>query len=297
MELLSVPGELLGTGSYGNVFKIYHNDVEYAVKRQKTDSSSLFYAAVREEFCGGFKHCNLITRHSSVWSNYQWCGVYEMGVPLDTYAPHHKVLWDITSGLAFLHARGIVHRDITPGNIVSVGQRYKIIDFGLARPMSLTSRCQTPDMVTLNCRPIEILHGHRTDARCDVWSLGVICLSLNRQHAVFTGGKKNMIRQYSLLSFDYQEKIYSKMLCGLDERFTSFQLCDALGLSYTLDTGVSVPYIKGDHLRTVLGHDVNIDKYSKDGFGYHTNGSSASASSGASSGSGSGSGPSTVSTS
>lgn len=265
VELLSVEGKLLGTGSYGNVFQIRHNGVVYAVKRQKTDSTSLFYAAVREEFCGGYQHPNLITRYSSVWTNYQWCGVYELGIPLSTRAPHHRVLWDIIAGLAFLHARGIVHRDITPGNIVSVGSRYKIIDFGLARPMSLTSECQTPDMVTLSCRPIEIMQGQTTDARCDVWSLGVICLSLNRQCAVFTGKKKDIMQQYSELTFDYQETVYSKMLCALDKRYTSFQLCDALGLAYTLDDA-TVPYIKGDHLRAVLGHDVNIEKYMKDGF-------------------------------
>tara|TARA_B110001452_G_scaffold267564_1_gene278098 strand:- start:6218 stop:7105 length:888 start_codon:yes stop_codon:yes gene_type:complete len=263
-KLLDATGIEIGSGTYSTVYRVRDSGVDYAVKHQDTLESSFFYAAVREEFCGGFDHPNLIKRFSSVWSNYRWCGVYELGVPLQPSARPHRVLWDIAQGLAFLHARGIVHRDITPHNIVSVGDTYKIIDFGLARPMRLTSCCQTPGMVTWEWRPVEILRGENTDARCDVWSLGVICMSLNRQKCLFNGTKEEIFKKYEELEFDYQECVYSKMVCDLEQRFTSFALCDALGFKYDLE--VSLPYIKRDHRRALLGFSVDIDKYTKNGF-------------------------------
>lgn len=262
--VVDVDGPLIGEGSYSSVRWVRHNGVDYAVKRQYTNDYSFFYAAVREEYCGGFDHPNLIKRFSSSWFDYKWCGVYEMGKPLTMYDQHHKVLWDIAKGLAFLHARGIVHRDITPNNIVLVGDTYKIIDFGLSRPMQLSSRSQTPDMVTLNWRPVEILRGEMTDCRCDVWSLGVVCLTLYRRKVVFDGTKEEILEQFSALNFDYQESVYSRMVCELEERFTSFDLCDALGFKY--DLNVSLPYVSGDHRDVLLGFDVNIEKYSRNGF-------------------------------
>lgn len=262
--LSSVDGPLLGEGAYSSVRKVRHKGVNYAVKTQSTSECSFFYAAVREEYCGRFDHPNLIQRFSSSWSNYRWCGVYELGEPLTLDDHHHRVLWDVAQGLAFLHARGIVHRDINPNNIVLVGDRYKIIDFGLARPMQMTSRCQTPDMVTLNWRPVEVLRGKGTDGRCDVWSLGVVCLTLYRRRVVFDGTVEEILDQFSELEFDYQESVYSKMICELEERITTFALCDALGLEY--DMNASLPYVSGDHRNALLGVDVDVEKYSRNGF-------------------------------
>lgn len=33
----------------------------------------------------------------------------------------------------FLHANGLVHRDIKPENYIKVGDKFKLIDFGLVR--------------------------------------------------------------------------------------------------------------------------------------------------------------------
>ncbi|HEV8544606.1 MAG TPA: serine/threonine-protein kinase, partial [Verrucomicrobiae bacterium] len=42
-----------------------------------------------------------------------------------------RVAFDVVSGLAQLHRRGLVHRDVKPGNIIYVNDRAKLADIGL----------------------------------------------------------------------------------------------------------------------------------------------------------------------
>jgi len=257
-------GKTLGRGEFGCVKLIKSGRKEYALKCQTTKDFGQFYASVREEFCTFIKHPNIIFCFDSLWHNFNWYGLYEVGVPLCPHDQHHKVLWDIAKGLACLHAHGVVHRDITPNNIVRVGESYKIIDFGLARPLTKTSDTQSEGMVSLFWRPIEILEGGNTDARCDIWSLGVVCLSLLRGYKLFDGTCDNIISQFKALQFSFEEGVYSKMVCGLDKRWNSFQLCDDLCLEYSTET--SVPLVSAVHRDALLGRDVDIDMYNKNGF-------------------------------
>lgn len=176
------------------------------------------FAAVREEFCGLLCHANI-----------EWLGVFEAGEPLTYEDRSHCVLWDILKGLAFLHVRGIAHRDITPANIVRVGETYKLVNFGLARILPYATQSQTSE-TSVPWSAVELLEGGMTDVRCDVWSLGVVCLTLYRGSVIFCGSCKDVVEQWRDLKFDYHEKIYSKMICDLKSRWTSFKLCRQLGL-------------------------------------------------------------------
>tara|TARA_B110000858_G_C17762373_1_gene455173 strand:- start:20 stop:811 length:792 start_codon:yes stop_codon:yes gene_type:complete len=257
---------MLGSGTYGNVFLENRNGPR-AVKYQSTTEEGFFYASVCEEFCGGFDHPNLIRRFSSEWQNYQWIGVFEVGQPLTLSDPSHRVLWDILKGLAFLHVRDIVHRDIKPENIMRVGETYKIIDFGLARILPYATQCQTPGMVSMPYRPIEIIQGGKTDVRCDIWSLGVVCLTLYRGRPVFQGSEEQIKEQYCKLEFGYHENIYSRMVCDLESRWTSFSLCRELGLALP-NLAVQNRCIPDVVKHILNGIDSNIDfkKYNKTGF-------------------------------
>lgn len=81
----------------------------------------------------------------------------------------------VASGLAAAHARGIIHRDVKPGNImVSPDGTVRLLDFGLAIPIdgSLTNSGATRGTVAYMSP--QQARGEAIDARSDLWSLGVV---------------------------------------------------------------------------------------------------------------------------
>ncbi|MFD6277978.1 serine/threonine-protein kinase [Streptomyces sp. NPDC060209] len=81
----------------------------------------------------------------------------------------------VARGLRDIHAAGLVHRDVKPGNIVLTATGPRIIDFGIARPehgLTLTLTGQVP--VTPGYGAPEQVLGHRVGPAADVFSLGAV---------------------------------------------------------------------------------------------------------------------------
>jgi len=96
----------------------------------------------------------------------------------------------IMNGIAAIHERGFVHRDITTANILvslSTGM-IKLGDFGIARTMDSSSRKLTPVCTTLAYRAPEGLHGARSYTKAvDVWSAGCVIGELFQRQELFPG--------------------------------------------------------------------------------------------------------------
>ena len=110
---------------------------------------------------------------------------YVCGITLREYLDHHGHLsvresvncaHQILSALHAAHSRGIVHRDIKPGNIlITTEGRIKVTDFGIARLPDRDSFLMPDRTVgTVHYVSPEQASGGAVDERSDLYSLGIL---------------------------------------------------------------------------------------------------------------------------
>lgn len=117
-----------------------------------------------------------------------------------------RIIKEVASGLSAAHARGFVHRDLKPGNIMLVeneqgAEQAKILDFGLVRLLEpdssegeLTHRGQffgTPSYMSP-----EQVAGEEVGPASDLYSLGIILYQLLMGTPPFTGDVQQLAQQH-----------------------------------------------------------------------------------------------------
>jgi hypothetical protein len=95
----------------------------------------------------------------------------------------------VCRGLEFAHSKGIIHRDIKPGNIwLGADGTVKIGDFGLALAADLPRLTQPGMMVgTVTYMPPEQAMGGKVTAKADLYSLGAMLYEMVTGRPPFVG--------------------------------------------------------------------------------------------------------------
>jgi len=113
-----------------------------------------------------------------------------------------KIGEQVSEALSAAHQAGIVHRDIKPENIMLRKDGYaKVLDFGLAKlsePGAIATGSEDATRVQVNTTPGMVMgtvsymspeqaRGNVTDARTDIWSLGVVLYEMLASKVPFSG--------------------------------------------------------------------------------------------------------------
>jgi hypothetical protein len=100
-----------------------------------------------------------------------------------------RIAEDVGTALQAAHERGLVHRDVKPGNVmIDPEGRTKVMDFGIARAAADDTLTQTGAVLgTAAYLSPEQARGDPVDARSDIYSLGCVLYEMLTGRPPFTG--------------------------------------------------------------------------------------------------------------
>jgi len=113
-----------------------------------------------------------------------------------------SIVLPVADALALTHRRGIVHRDVKPGNIlIAAGDRPKLTDFGVAHLAGSDITRQHGPVGSPSYAAPEQIRRQEVDARTDQFSLGVVLYELLAGRQLFSGDSVEA-RIHSVLTYE-----------------------------------------------------------------------------------------------
>lgn len=214
--------DVVGSGSYGNVFRAVHKvtGVEVAVKMIPKNvltkaEAKMHYdneASIVEELnhplvsqvfevIDGPAATCIVSEYAPNGDLLQFLNETEKTSEEDAQRLFKQILCTVK----YIHSMGIAHRDLKPENILlDKNNNIRVIDFGFAKRFGtegnvFESRCGSPAYVAP-----EIITGKRYSSAVDIWSMGVILYAFVTETLPFVGDSiEQQLRQVAYSEPEY----------------------------------------------------------------------------------------------
>mmetsp|Transcript_66386 Transcript_66386/g.130824 ORF Transcript_66386/g.130824 Transcript_66386/m.130824 type:complete len:465 (+) Transcript_66386:73-1467(+) len=264
----------LGRGSFGVVLLAEHNEQQKEVALKLIPCNHLdagatirarSVAQAEAELLRRLRHPHIVTCHEMHWEP-ERCAMWlvldfmdggdlrsfieaRRGVGLPAAQFQRRVLAAIGSALRYIHAMGILHRDVKPSNILLTQdtQEVKLTDFGISKILEFTNHAHSVVGTPHYLSP-EIVSGNAYGPASDAWALGVCMYELASLRRPFEASNQlALVRQIvehplAELPPDTASDI-ARVVNGLLERDQWQRLCvaEALATSSAIKAFVPLP--------------------------------------------------------
>jgi len=229
--------EALPRGGQAVVYKAYQKAtkrivvVKVLMQGPHTSDRARYRFEQEVDLAANLKHPNIVTVYDSgiAQGQYYYAMEYIEGKPLDRYVRSKELsirqimvlFGKVSSAVAYAHQRGVMHRDLKPGNILvdDEGEPH-VLDFGLAKLTDKSAKLGSEQVMTSVAGQIigtlafmspeqASAQPDAIDVRTDVYSIGVILYKIltNKFPYDITGSTVQILRNIQETEPDRPSKI------------------------------------------------------------------------------------------
>jgi mitogen-activated protein kinase kinase kinase 11 len=192
----------IGQGAAGTTYLAKWSGLEVAVKVASISEMGLDGWRKEVQSLQKLHHPNIIRLLGSVYHPnpltfclvLEYCNAGDLVQALKRPAPVNfffRVAGSISKGMTYLHHRGIIHRDIKPGNVLLDGKvstgifSCKLADFGVATDSKNMDEDKTAETGTYRWMSPEVIRHEKYTQTADVFSYGVLLWQLLTREVPF----------------------------------------------------------------------------------------------------------------